>query len=189
MKVHFGGSSQGYRNLKNTYLAIKKEVQNSGHKITRDWLNPTVIRKTKSLNEAFKETEKAIKESEAVILEASYDSSSLGKQMVMAHNQNLPILLLIHRNYTQSETLSQFISQDKLVMVKTYSEKNIKKIIDDFLSWVDISTKPARFNLELPRNLDNYLKENAKINKTSKAEEIRKLVEKDRNKTLKHKII
>lgn len=185
MKVHFGGSSQGYKNLKNTYLFIKKEILDSGHEITRDWLSPKIILETKSLKEAFRETENAIKKSEAVVLEASYDSSSLGKQMVMAHNQNLPILLLIHQNYPKSETLSQFISRDELIQVKTYSEKNIKKIIDDFLDWVEKSTKPARFNLELPRNLDNYLKEKAETNKTSKSEEIRKLVEKDKAETLK----
>lgn len=183
MKVHFGGSSQGYKNLKQTYLFVRGEILKSGHEIARDWLNPKIIKETKSLKIAFQETQNAIKKSEAVILEASYDSSSLGKQMIMAHNQNLPILLLIHKDYPKLETLSQFVSDDKLMKVKTYSEQNIKTIIDEFLSWVDKNTKPARFNLELPRHLDNYLRAKAETNKTSKSEEIRKLVEKDLNAT------
>lgn len=187
MRIHFGGSSKGYRELKDTYLIIRRAILSLGHGIARDWLNLKVIKETKSLKEAFRQTEKAIGESEAVILEASYDSSSLGKQMIMAHNQNLPILLLIHKNYPKSPTLAQFIGKEDFIKMRTYSEENIKKIVADFLEWVEKSTKPARFNLELDKKLDNYLRAKARANKTSKSEEIRKLILEDMMKSSKIK--
>lgn len=50
------------------------------------------------------------------------------------------------------------------------------------MKWVEENKRLVRFNLEIERELDNYLKEKAKQNKTNKSEEIRKLILEDMQK-------
>ena len=57
-----------------------------------------------------------------------------------------------------------------------YTKRNLNKTITDFLTWVESNKSIVRFNLEVEKELDDYLKEKAKQNKTSKSEEIRKLI-------------
>ena len=135
-------------------------------------------KKTPSEAVAFQETIKAINKSDAVILEGTYDTSSVGKQLMLALNLELPVLLLYYKKLDGKSSLDKFIDKDSAKLVKRaiYDEKNLKAKLNEFLDWAGDNTKIVRFNLELERRLDNYLKDLAKRNKTSKSEEIRRLI-------------
>lgn len=186
MKVHFGGSGTGIEKIPANYLLIRRSLRKIGYSLTRDWLNPQIDKKTPSSEVAFQETVKAINNSDAVILEGTYDTSSVGKQLMLALNLELPVLILYYKKLDYSSSLDKFIDKEssKLVKRAAYSEGNLKDKLQDFMNWASKNTSIVRFNLEVERRLDNYLKSKAKRNKTSKSEEIRKLVIEDMGNSL-----
>jgi hypothetical protein len=178
MKVHFGGSGTGLKKMEVKYFLIRKALKKLGCSLTRDWLSPAVIKKTPSTEVAFRETIKAISNSDAVILEGSYDTSSVGKQLILALNLELPVLILYYKKLNEKSSLDKFIDENSVKHIKkaVYTGKTLKTKLSDFLDWAGKNTKIVRFNLELERRLDNYLKGKAQRNKTSKSQEIRNLI-------------
>lgn len=178
MKIHFGGSGIGVKRISSNYFLIRKTLRKLDCILTRDWLGPE-IKKNISSNEAkFEKTSKAINNADAVVLEGSYDTSSVGKQLMLALNLKLPTLILYYKKLDGKSSLDKFVNKDSVKLVKRmiYDETDIETKLDEFLGWAKNNTKMVRFNLEIERKLDNYLKGLAKQNKTSKSEEIRKLI-------------
>lgn len=184
MKVHFGGSGQGSQELYHNYIAIRDTIRELGHSITRDWLEPVVVKSTPSMENAYQKTVDAIKKSDVVVLEGTFDTSSVGKQLSAALDLKIPVLILTYQSAKKDSSLDKFVSKDSISLIKksSYTNKNIKKTLKDFFSWTEDKTKLVRFNLEVDRDLDNYIKTKAKRNSSSKAEEIRKLILQDMNK-------
>lgn len=184
MKVHFGGSGKGSEELYENYVQIRDTIRDLRHSIARDWLEPIVVKTTPSIEDAYQETIKAINKSDAVILEATFDTSSVGKQLSAALQQGLPVLLLSFRTLNKQSSIDKFVdkSSAKLIKRSAYDLDNLEQVLEDFFIWADDKTKLVRFNLEIERPLDNYLKEKAQKVNSSKAEEIRKLIVEDMEK-------
>lgn len=181
MKIFFGGSAPGFRTNKRDYLKIRKSILDLGYGLTRDWIDEELKGKVKrSHNEMYELTEKAIKSADSVILDYSYNISAVGQQLLLALERGVPTLLLAKDSKdTKDSPLSDwFISSrhHKYLKKQKYTRKNLRKIIADFLTWVENNKSIVRFNLEVEKELDDYLKEKAKQNKTSKSEEIRRLI-------------
>jgi hypothetical protein len=179
MKVHFGGKIDGLKNRPENYRAIRQAILKLGHEITRDWIEKEMKNEeTLSSQEIYDLTEKAIKEADAVILEYSDDASALGKQMLLALENEIPVLLLSTEENATDGTFAS-TKHKELIHKNKYDLKNVHKIVKNFFDWVKDNSKTARFNLVLDKKLDNYLRDKAKNNNSSKAEEIRKLVIED----------
>lgn len=184
MKVHFGGSGRGFENLEENYFLIRDMIRTLGHSISRDWISNEIIKSTPSLKVAFRETVKAINESDAVVLEGTYDTSSVGKQLTLALNNRTPVLILYFQNIKSNPSLDKFIDSQtsKLVRKSQYTKENIKNVLKDFFDWAEENTKLVRFNLEIDRKLDNHLRKKAGKEGSSKAEVIRNLILEDMEK-------
>lgn len=186
MKIFFGGSTQRFYEHKKDYLAIRKIILELGNSLTRDWVKLEMAGKTDVHTTYYDLVEKAIRGSNAVILDYTSMSSSAGEQLLMAVERGIPTLLLIDA----SEKIKVpplhdfFISSNHLKYVKKeeFNQKNLQDKITQFLNWVKENKSIARFNLELEKELDDYLKKKAAKNVTSKADEIRKLILKDMKK-------
>lgn len=179
MILHFGGSKPGIVKNMSDYQEIRSVILNSGHKLGRDWLGE---QKSKGLLNIFSENEKSISKSDAVILDATFDTHGIGIQLGLALMYKRPTLLLIKNGASDPITGLKFIDarDQKLLHFEEYEgASDIKKVLDPFIEWIEHNTQLARFNIELDRKLDNYLRLKSKINNTSKAEEIRRLVEED----------
>lgn len=184
MRIFFGGSLPRFRTNKSDYTNIRDSIVDLGHKLTRDWIQEENNKKiNRSVHEMYELTERAINTSDAVIIEYSNDISAVGQQLVLALQKSIPTLLLIKDSKdTEDSPLSDyFIGSKDLKHVKKskYKNSNVKKLISDFIKWVEENKKLVRFNLELERELDEYLKIKAKRNNSSKAVEIRALIVKD----------
>jgi len=181
MKVFFGGSLPRFKSNKEDYLEIRKAILGLKHKLTRDWLDEEIKGGIKRSHcEMYELTEKAIIEADAVILEYSHDISAVGQQLVLSLERGLPTLLLVKdsNNIENSPLSDWFVSSRhyKYLKKEKYKKKDLRKIIRNFLKWVEENKRIVRFNLELEKELDDYLKEKARQNKTSKSKEIRKLI-------------
>ena len=184
MKIFFGGTLPGFEKNKDNYVEIRKTIMSLGHKFTRDWISEELKGKvTRKPSEMYDLTEKAIKEADTVVLEYSHDIAAVGQQLVLSLQRNIPVLLLVNdSNNSEDSPLSDyFISSKsfKYLRKEKYKTQNIKKIISEFLKWVEQNKTIVRFNLEIERELDDYLKEKASNNKTSKSVEIRNLILED----------
>jgi hypothetical protein len=179
MIIHLGGSKQGYTDHSEDYMFLRSTLLAMGHKLGRDWLGKD---KNKGLDSLMAENERSIMASDCVILDASYDAYSVGFQLALALTYQRPILLLCRDGLRSMAEESNLINKKdkKLIQSRTYSTpEEISQILTDFLDWTAKTSKMARFNIELDKKLDNYLKMKARINKSSKALEIRRLVQAD----------
>lgn len=184
MKIFFGGSLPRFKTNRKDYIAIQQTIMDLGHTLTRDWIKEELDKKIKrSPHEMYELTEKAIKEADAVVLEYSHDISAVGQQLVLSLDRELPTLLLVKDSpKTEDSPLSDwFVSAKhyKYLNKHKYTPQELPGIVSKFFGWVEENKKLMRFNLEIERDLDDYLKTKAKIHKTSKSHEIRKLILED----------
>ncbi len=179
MKVHFGGSLPAFKENPESYKKIRQAIIKNQGIILRDWIKEESLGKELGLSDMYERTLKAIKSADAVILECTSDISSIGQQMSIAFEENIPVLLLTPKD--TNSNIGSFISREQMkhLVRKTYSVDTIDQIIKDFFKWAEENDQFARFNLVLEKKLDQFLKEKAKQNNTSKTEEIRKLIIQD----------
>lgn len=185
MKVHFGGSILGLRKYTDHYRRIREEILNLGHELTRDWIPQELSSPTIDGKAMYDLTEKAVKRADAIVLECSHDTSTIGQQMLLALENNLPVLLLFPaKTNKKSSFLGNFISlkHQEYLKKENYDDINISKTLGAFFSWAKNNLKYARFNLVIEKELDSYLRDRAHVNRTSKTEEIRKLIRIDMKK-------
>ena len=181
MILHFGGSSPGIKNHLDDYHVLRELIINQGHTLARDWL---VQKKYHGLVSLFSENEKSISRSDGVILDATYDTHGVGIQLAIALMYKRPILLLTKKGAKTPITRLKLVNDKDKRLLQTAEFSSAAKadqILIEFTDWVDANNRLARFNIELDRKLDNYLKLKGRLNHTSKSEEIRRLVEEDFN--------
>lgn len=184
MKVFFGGTVPGFEANKENYLEIRRSIISLKYKLTRDWVNEEVKGKIiRKPSEMYELTERAIKDADVVILEYSHNISAVGQQLVLSLERGLPTLLLVkNSNNSENSPLNDYFVSSKhykYLRKEKYRKSDLKRIISNFLKWAEENKTIIRFNLEIERELDDFLKEKAKQNNTSKSEEIRKLVIED----------
>lgn len=179
MRVHFGGSVKNFKQYPDNYLLINNAIKRLGHDLLRDWVTEESQGKTASLTIMYEYTSNAIKNADVVVLENSLSSTSVGQQLMLALQNNLPVLLLVDEKIAKDKNYKEvFISKNltKLVHRKKYTSKNIDKVLANFFDKSAIEFSDSRFNLVIDKNLDRYLKNLAKKNNSSKSAEIRRLI-------------
>lgn len=186
MKVYFGGSSQKLKDRREDYLTIRKIILDGGHSITRDWIKKEIEGDTLQPHAKYYDLAlKAVNDADAVILDYTAWTPSVGMQLLMALEKGVPSLLLFNsRDPRKNKSLAdEFISPRYFKHIKrgVYTNKTAHTVINGFLAWAEKSKPVVRFNLEIERQLDDYLKKIAARNNTSKAEEIRRLIQEKAN--------
>ena len=182
MKIFFGGSIPGFIEDKNSYLRIRNLIVKLGNSLTRDWLMIEIRGKKTRPSDMVNFTQKAINKSDATIIEGSHDISAVGSQIKLSVEKGLPTLVLLQTHTGKKNLLSDYFIEEKyhkFVKVEKYDLNSLEEILSNFLSWARTNRKIVRFNLEIEKDKDDYLKVLADRNKTSKSEEIRKLIAKD----------
>jgi len=179
MNIFFGGSSSGLRKDQTSYILITDNINKLGGLLINDWVNKGVEGLT--AEDSYKNTFDAIKKVQGVVLEATIQTSGLGQQLEIALLNNVPVLVLTKESETN---FGNFVNPDKkfLVTVKKYNNDNLEKLIKEFIEQIGNNYSVARFNLVINKELNIYLEDKAKTNKTSKTEEIRKLIIEDMEK-------
>lgn len=181
MKVFFGGTLPRFEEKKQDYLAIRNTLLNAGVKIMRDWIKEEVDKIPTTWNQRWDLVNEAMRKSDGCILDCTLMDVYVGEQLAMIVEKEIPLLLLVDGDdptVHDSPLTDYFISKDhlKFIQKRTYTQDTLEQIIKEFLGWVKNTKRLVRFNLEIEKNLDDFLKEKAKQNNTSKSEEIRKLI-------------
>lgn len=183
MKVHFISSRDSIDKDIITLKKIESLIKASGHSLAIEWIDLAHQRQlqsdTTSANwrEIYRENLETIAESDVVIAETTYENFGVGYQIATAVHQKKPILLLRHASADRNAFATGV--EDSWVRQEEYDDKNIEKLVGDFLAENDITTKDMRFNFFIDRPIYNYLRWSALKTGKTKAEILRELVQRE----------
>jgi len=113
-------------------------------------------------------------DADAVVVETSFPSISVGFEISLALNLGKPVLLL-HTN--EGPTLLSSYSSEKLFCEK-YTESTVKDVMEDFLLYVE-DNADSRFTFFITSNIAHFLKKISRDKKIPKSVYLRKLIEKE----------
>lgn len=192
MKIHFACSTSELEIYSKNYTDICNLIRGMGHIITRDWIDNAVT----TLNdykkgkikidrvEIYNKAIESILASDAVVIEGTVSSFSIGHQMTLALSKNKPTLVLIYNDDSEKKNKfqSSFIQGIKspfLTVSKYSSKEDLKKILTDFLS--KSITTSVKFNIVLSREIESYLNWASFYYKVNKSEFIRDVLTRHMN--------
>ena len=197
MIVHFTASGRNINdpNRWEFLKSVEKQLKDSGHEVAVEWLdeaytqNKEKLQSLKRWKKASKTTLDGLRESDAVIIEATEDSFSMGYQAALARHMKIPILILrglarrkegASNPYSKDKTIEYSVMASDLnstIQARVYSDaEEAHEIIDQFLTENDVSKADMRFNLFLDRTSYRYLNALTEETGTSRAEIIRQLI-------------
>lgn len=187
MKVHFACSTSELGIYGKNYIDICNLIRDAGHTITRDWIDNAVAtlddyKKGKikiDRVEIYNKAVESILASNAVVIEGTVSSFSIGHQMTLALSKNKPTLVLIYNDGSDKKNKLQnsFINGIKspLLTIARYSSKeDIKRNLTSFLS--KSSSPSVKFNIVLSKEIENYLDWASFYYKVNKSEFIRDII-------------
>jgi hypothetical protein len=161
MKLHFSASLREIDKHIATYELIERTIKDSGHFITKEWLQEYKDKKAgnsyfseEEWLEISKDTIGSIQEADAIIIEASISSYNMGYLSALALSRKKPLLMLFN-----TEPHAYILdANNTLRRAEVYGNKEeLQKIIVSFLEEIDIDNTKLRFNMTLDREVYNYL--------------------------------
>lgn len=162
MKVNFAASNFKLDEYAVTYKKIIQNIEKHGHELTRKWIDQDLNRQTKKQSYTSEErlaiwqdVKTAILNADAVILEASRNTFSIGYQAAFSLSNKKPTLVL-----TDNDTISNTIikgEDNPLLQVSKYSEDSLDIILENFFLKFQVNKNELRFNLMLDRETQLYL--------------------------------
>jgi hypothetical protein len=180
MKVHFSAPLRDLGKHLATYDFIEHTIKDSGHSIAKEWLREYKDKRAGSTHFSDEEWEDinsgtlaAIQEADAIIIEASLPSFSMGYISVLALARKKPLLMLFNSR-PQPYILD---SSNSLKRAEVYHNgEQLRQIVTNFLKDIDVDANNLRFNMVFDREIYNFLNwESVNTGKT-KAQIIREVL-------------
>lgn len=188
MIVYFVASRRNINARIEDLRRFVKIIHQKEHTLALDWVEPIFAgeqKKKMSPEEdaqvdwpiLYKQTVESITRADVFIAETSVQSFGVGFQVALAIQMKKPVLLL-HRDDVKYSVFASGIPEANAAQA-AYNEKNLQKIIEDFLDENDIQAKDMRFNFFIDRQIYNYLRWSSHKSGKTKAEILRELVVKE----------
>jgi hypothetical protein len=180
MKVHFSVPLRDLGKHLATYDLIERTIKAEGHTLAKEWLQEYRDKQadpTHFSNEEWEDinssTLTAIQEADAIIIEASIPSFSMGYISALALARKKPLLMLFNSR-PQPYILD---SSNSLKRAEVYhNEEQLQVVVASFLKDIDVDANNLRFNMVLDREIYNFLNwESVNTGKT-KAQIIREVL-------------
>ena len=179
MNIYFTASIVRKKHYLSNYLKIIEILTKKGHDVSSDHIIKTsenqINLQTKEQRQKFhKELKKWIMDCDAVVVETSFPSISVGFEISLALNLGKPVLVL-HVN--EGPTLFSSYNNEKLFCEK-YTLPMLKDIIEDFLLFVEGSAD-SRFTFFITSKISHFLEKVSREKKVPKSVYLRRLIEKN----------
>lgn len=182
MKVYFSCTTKDILEHKEEYQAIRQAILDSGHTLTRDWLEYSIECAEKGKedvpsSEVYHEVISAILAADVVVFEGTVRSMSIGYQLTFALEKNKPVLLLAKLPKNSLGDLFITGAQSPLLTVERYTDiDNLTQLVKDYLNKED-GRANVRFNLVMDKKQDNYLEWASYTYDKSKSDLIREAID------------
>lgn len=181
MKVFFTASLRGQNSFVKHYLSIYKTIEQLGYTHLDDEI--FVLKKRAYYQQIEKEGRKGyvklyrrkmqrLQEADICVFECSLHSLSIGFLIDKALESNKPTIALYYK-----DNIPHFLAgiQEEKLIVKSYNEKNYKKVIKEFLKEAR-EIKDKRFNFFISPKLLSYIETISKEQGVTKSRFIRSLI-------------
>lgn len=177
MNIYFTASIVGKKNYLQNYLKIIEILNKKGHKVSSDHIiksseNQINLQTEEQRHKFHKELKKWIMDADAMVVETSFPSISVGFEISLALNLGKPVLLL-HTH--ESPTLLSSYNNEKLFCEK-YSVSTLDDIIEDFLLYVE-GNSDSRFTFFISSSIAHFLEKISRDKKIPKSVFLRRLIE------------
>lgn len=184
MNVHFSAPKQKILENVEYYRRIIKVIHNQGHTLTQDWVEPNYEQAKNAIASSefdwrsiYRESMEALAKADVVIVDTTVSNFAIGYMTAIGLQHKKPTLLLF-RDGAIEDTMASGLDEN-LVELQEYDEKNLEKVVGDFLEKNKVDTKDMRFNFFIDRPIYNYLRWAAYKTGKTKAEILRELVSKE----------
>jgi hypothetical protein len=179
MNIYFTASIVGKKSYLQNYLKIIEILNKKNHKVSSDHIiksseNQINLQTEEQRHKFHNELKKWIMEADAMVVETSFPSISVGFEISLAINLGKPVLLLY---INEGQTLLSSYNNEKLFCEK-YILSTLDDIIEDFLLYVK-GHADSRFTFFINSNIADYLEKISRDKKIPKSAFIRNLIEKD----------
>lgn len=178
MTIYFNASVSGKKDYENNYRSIIESLQNMGHEVIYEHIfdvDPTelVTQTPKERASHHKNLNKWLSKADAVIVEVSYPSVSVGYEIGLALDKNKPVLALYSTENPPAALAGE--NSEKFILAKydrDNLQRDLKYLINDFADLQD-----TRFNFFISPKHQNYLDWIAKNRKIPRSVFLRDLIE------------
>ena len=179
MNIYFTASIVGKKDYLLNYIKIIEILKSHGHKVASDHIikaseNKINMQSQLDREKFHKQLKKWIMDADAMVVEASFPSISVGFEISLALSLGKPVLLLY---VNEAPTLLSNYNNEKLFCEK-YTTATVNEIIDDFVLYAQGSAD-SRFTFFITSNIASYLEKVSRDKKIPKSVYLRKLIEKD----------
>ncbi len=180
MIIHFTAARESVVDNIDTMRKIISIIHETGHVLSRDWLEPFYILAQKQVGglspkQIYKLNIDAINRADVLVVEGSKHSFSSGFQIALALHKKKPVLLLINKTHNDEGYMSKGINDVFLKRVE-YSDGDLEKNIKRFIVDNAVSTKDLRFNFVIDRKIYHHLNKRSYSLGKTKAEIVRDLL-------------
>lgn len=177
MNIYFTASARANKDEKQNHELIYETIIKLGHQHIDDYRinkNPNKFYQSDDnyKQSVYKKALDFVKNADAVVLEVSTHSLTMGYLIKHAIDTHTPIIALHTKNHSPGFIIG--IDDESFQLVE-YSEKNLVKRLTDALEYLK-NLEDVRFNLMLSPKVNNYLTDAAKKHEVSKAHFIRNLI-------------
>jgi len=183
MIVHLMTSAEKIKDNITDLRRMVRVIHGQGHALAIDWIEPAYTRAVNGIQVApadwqgiYKENMTAIAKSDVLIAETTLPSFGTGYQIAISMRSRKPTLILRRDNVENDMAVG---IDEEYIKFQTYNEQTLEKIMVAFLEENDIATKDLRFNFSIDRKIYNYLRWTSFKTGDTKAEVVRKLIERE----------
>jgi hypothetical protein len=180
MKIYFTSSITGLSKYRKHCELISKILKDAGHKVDDVFLH---ISKEEDRKETQTDSKHVydyvidhIRAADIFIAEMSYRSAPVSYQLTYALDHNKPSLYLVEKGKGSMPHAIFQGNPSKYLAIKEYTLDSVEHILRDYLKYSK-GLLMRRFNFLLPAELDEYLGIKAAMERTSKGEYLRGLIE------------
>lgn len=185
MIVHIISSHQNIEQNVGNLRTIVKLVKNHGHTLAYDWIETAYKHATSKQpsdssdwNVIYNENMSAITRADVVIAEATRRSFGAGYQIAASGRFKKPTLV-VSQDGNESDIMQVGKDREFVKFVGYHSTEALEGAVTDFLRENDIPAKDLRFNFAINRRIYNYLRSTSAETGDTKAEIIRRLIERE----------
>jgi hypothetical protein len=185
MIIHIISSHQNIENNIGNLRTIIRVVKEHGHTVAFEWIEPafkyaTGKRAADSVdwNVIYDENIAAITRADVVIAEATKKSFGAGYQIAASVRFKKPTLVL-RQDGIENDVMEAGADREYLKFISYCSIQELKAMVSDFINENDIPAKDLRFNFAINRRINNYLRSTSAKTGETKAEIIRRLIERE----------
>lgn len=180
MKIYFTASIVGKKQFLSNYQSVVSWLKKNSHSVQADHILNTSedqirIQDKKERLAFHSQLKKWISACDAMIVEASFPSISVGYEISLAIKLGKPVLIL----YSDGDAPSLFSEYDEAkVICEQYSKENLGEILNYFTRFIN-EKHDLRYTFLLPSDLAQYLDEVSHQAKIPKSSYIRLLIQED----------